>query len=279
MKKRFIPRLIALLVLTVLFVCLYPGIAEEKTDFPAWEYPLSPEILVDRRGYLTLTNQAELLDKSYSPDDLVDITARCAVKGQLREEANNALQMMFDAAEADGYKLYVKSSYRSYKTQNTMYYSRLEKVGYDDGFVAFPGSSDHQTGLGVDILNYTWTKKDGMNANFAKEAEAQWMAEHCYEYGFVIRYMEDKEDVTGIKYEPWHLRYVGPETAAYMKEKHFSLEEFTQDWRAYVADWESRGGNLDLFVGQRALPDPVIIVGFSDDQEPDICIYYPMEEE
>lgn len=279
MVKRSFLIILSLILLFASFGCTVSAIGDEERVFPAWEYPLSPEILVDRRGYLTLTNKAELLDKDFNPDDLVDITARCAVKGQLRKEANAALQDMFDAAEADGYKLYVKSSYRSYKTQNTMYYSRLSKVGYDDGFVAMPGSSDHQTGLGVDILNYAWTKKDGMNAKFANEKEAQWMAEHCCEYGFVIRYMEDKENVTGINYEPWHLRYVGLEAAAYMKEKHFSLEEFTQDWRSYVADWESRGGDLELFVRQRALPDPVIIVGFSTDMEPDICIYYSQEDE
>lgn len=279
MKNRTVFRILSFMLLSVLLICPIPVSAEGDSDFPAWEYPLSPEILADRRGYLTLTNKAELLDKDFNPDDLEDITARCAVKGQLRKDANAALQAMFDAAEADGFKLYVKSSYRSYKTQNTMYYSRLSKVGYDDGFVAVPGSSDHQTGLGVDILNYAWTKKDGMNAKFAGEKEAQWMAEHCYEYGFVVRYMEDKEDVTGINYEPWHLRYVGLETAAYMKEKHFSLEEFTQDWRSYVADWESRGGDLEAFVRRRALPDPVIIVAFSEDMEPDICIYYSQEDE
>ncbi|MBO2516786.1 MAG: hypothetical protein CW338_05825 [Clostridiales bacterium] len=279
MLKKVPVRFLSLLLLTALFACLFPVLAEETYGMPAWEYPLSPEIIADRRGYLTLANKSSLLAKDYVPGDLVDITARCAVKGQLRTAANDALQAMFDAAEADGYKLYVKSSYRSYKTQNTMYYSRLEKVGHDDGFVAMPGSSDHQTGLGVDVLNYAWTKKEGMNSAFGREKEAQWMAEHCYEFGFVIRYMEDKEDITEIRYEPWHIRYVGPEAAAYMKEMHFSLEEFTQDWQSYVAGWESRGGDLDLLVRQRAMPDPVIIVGFSEDAEPDICIYYTQEDE
>ena len=157
---------------------------------------------------------------------------------QLRKEANEALEAMFAAAQEAGYNLYVKSAYRSYSTQSSMYYNRLEKNnGRDDGLVAYPGSSDHQTGLGVDILNYEWTQKDGMNYRFAATAEAQWMDAHCQEYGFILRYMEDKEDVTGIKFEPWHFRYVGREAAVYIMENHLSLEEFTEEWQAAEAEY------------------------------------------
>ena len=145
-----------------------------------------------------------------------------------------------------------------------MYQNRLDRYGYDDGLVAYPGSSDHQTGLGVDVLNYEWTLKDGMNEKFAQTREAQWMAEHCHEYGFIIRYMEDKEDITGIKYEPWHLRYVGVEAATYIMENHLSLEEFTQEWQDYLADYESRGGNLKLLLlKMRQLP-PIIEIPTED---------------
>jgi len=174
---------------------------------------------------------------------------------------------MFDAALEDGYTLYVKSAYRSYGTQNTMYQNRLERYGYDDGLVAYPGSSDHQTGLGVDVLNYEWTQKDGMNEKFALEAEAKWMAEHCHEFGFVIRYMEDKEDITGIKYEPWHLRYVGKEVAAYMMENHLSLEEFTEEWQAYVAEFEAAGGDMKRLTIQRRYLGPIIVVSVGEDGE------------
>ena len=247
------------------------------TGMPAWEYPLSPELIADRRHLLTLTNRNSLMDSAYTPQDLVSITARCAVKGELRAVCNDALQQLFDAAERDGWKLYVKSSYRSYKTQNTMYYNRLSNVGYDDGYVAYPGSSDHQTGLGVDVLNLAWTKKDGMNEKFAETAEAQWMAAHCHEYGFVIRYMQDKEASTGIRYEPWHLRYVGLEAAAYMTEKHFSLEEFTEDWQSYLAEWEAAGGDFDGLLRLRALPEEILVTGIAPDGEEELCFYYDPE--
>ena len=138
-----------------------------------------------------------------------------------------------------------------------MYYNRYNKNGYDDGWVAYPGSSDHQTGLGVDILNYAWTQKSGMNAEFAKTPEAQWMAAHCHEYGFVIRYLADKEEITGINYEPWHLRYVGTECAAYMKENNLCLEEFTEEYQAYIASFEAQGGSFKQYCRQLStLPTP-----------------------
>ena len=252
------------LLLTLLLT--FPALGEEE---PAWEYPLSPEIIANREGYITLTNRAALLSEDYAPEDLVKVTLKRVVQGELRKAAHDALGELFQAAQAEGHTLYVKSAYRSYKTQKTMYFTRLEKQGRDDGWVAYPGSSDHQTGLGVDVLNYEWTKKDGMNEQFGNTAEAQWMAAHCHEYGFVIRYMADKEDSTGINYEPGHLRYVGREAAAYMTEMHFSLEEFTQDWQAYLAQYKAAGGDFEALLKERARLD-VTVLDVTDDGEEEI---------
>lgn len=258
--------------LFLFFLLLLPlGLGEEM---PAWEYPLEPEILADPQDYIILTNPDALLEEDYVPQDLEPVTAKRVVTGELRREANAALNRMFDAALEEGYTLYVKSVYRSYRTQKTMYYNRLEKLGRDDGMVAYPGSSDHQTGLGVDILNYEWTKKDGMNENFGNTAEARWMYDHCQEFGFVLRYMEDKEDITGINYEPWHFRYVGLEAAAYMMENHLSLEEFTKEWQAYVADFESRGGDFARLLRERARVNGVTVVDVTEDGEEELSIFY-----
>lgn len=243
-------------------------------EMPEWDYPLAPEILQNAEGYITLTNREVLLSDSYIPQDLVPITAKRTVKAELRKAANDALNAMFSAAQEAGYTLYVKSAYRSYATQRTMYYNRFEKYGRDDGLVAYPGSSDHQTGLGVDILNYEWTQKDGMNKNFALTKEAQWMAEHCQEFGFVLRYMEDKEDVTGIKFEPWHFRYVGREAAVYMMENHLSLEEFIQECQTYLSSYAARGGDFLALLRERARLNDVTVVGVSDDGEEELSIYY-----
>ena len=267
-----IRRLIAMLLAALML--LTNALTE---DMPAWEYALLPEIVNDYDGYLVLTNRQELISSDYEPNDLVYITAKRASsdKMQLRAAASEALSAMFAAAAEAGYTLYAKSAYRSYQTQKSMYNNRLEKNhGRDDGFVAYPGSSDHQTGLGVDILNYEWTKKDGMNADFAKTKEAQWMEAHCQEFGFVLRYMEDKEEVTGIKFEPWHFRYVGLAAAKYIMENHMSLEEFTQDRRNYVADWEAAGGDFEELLRRRRRMNDATIVQVFDDGEVEISIYF-----
>ena len=158
-----------------------------------------------------------------------------------------------------------------------MYYNRLEKNGgKDDGWVSYPGASDHQTGLGADILNYAWTQKDGMNEKFAQTAEAQWMAAHCHEYGFVIRYMDGKQDITGISFEPWHLRYVGPECAEYMMTNNLSLEEFTAEWQAYAAQFEQQSGmTLDAYCKLLSAPKPAVETGETgEDGDTEISMFY-----
>ncbi len=241
----------------LLLALLLPFCTLAEPETPVWNYPIGALTLQNNQGYLTLANRESLLDSTYIPDDLVKITAKRVGSFEMREQAHQALLDMFSAAQEAGYTLYVKSAYRSYQTQNTMYYNRYNKNGYDDGWVAYPGSSDHQTGLGVDILNYAWTQKDGMNAEFGKTAEAQWMAAHCHEYGFVIRYLADKEEITGINYEPWHLRYVGTECAAYMKENNLCLEEFTAEYQAYIESFEALGGDFKQYCRQlTTLPVP-----------------------
>ena len=257
-----------------LFIMLMPLAFAAKAT-PAWEYPIDPLILEDAPGFLVLTNKSTLLDPSFIPGDLVSVSLKRANACQLRKPVHDALEEMFNAAKEVGYTLYVKSAYRSYQTQNTMYYNRLERMGYDDGLVAYPGSSDHQTGMGIDVLNYEWMQKDGMNYRFAEEAEAQWMAAHCHEFGFVIRYLKDKEDVTGIDYEPWHLRYVGVEVATYMMENYLTLEEFTQEWQSYVAQFEAAGGDFKAYCKElKALPPAVETGEYGADGDSEISLFY-----
>lgn len=263
-----------LLCLLCLFIVLLPA-AKASEEMPNWEYPIDPLILEDVSGYLVLTNKSSLLDSSFVPVDLVNVTLKRENACQLRKPVLEALERMFNAAKEEGYTLYVKSAYRSYQTQNTMYYNRLERMGYDDGLVAYPGSSDHQTGMGVDVLNQKWMEKDGMNYRFAEEAEAQWMAAHCHEYGFVIRYLKDKEAVTGIDYEPWHLRYVGVEAATYMMENYLTLEEFTEEWQSYVAQFEAAGGDFKAYCKElKALPPAVETGVYGEDGDSEISLFY-----
>ncbi len=271
MRSALWKRTWAAFLLAALLFPVLPCAAE-----PEWTYPLSPLVLADKDEYLTLANKDCLLPASYEPDDLVRLSVKCTVGDtQMRKAASEALDRMFEDANAQAqFVLYVKSGYRSYQTQRTMYYNRLDKVGYDDGLVQYPGASDHQTGLGVDVLNYEWTQKDGMNYRFAQEAEAQWLALHCWEYGFVIRYESDKEELTGIKYEPWHLRYVGPEAAEYMYQRHLCLEEFTAEWQEYLARYEAEGGDFEKLVLSLNLPREIVVLETDEDGEEEISTFY-----
>ena len=149
---------------------------------------------------------------------------------------------MFEAALEDGVTLYLKSAYRSYRTQKTMYYNRLEaNHGKDDGWVTKPGASDHQTGLGCDVVPRSWRDKS-MNEKMATDPACVWMAEHCHEFGFILRYPEDKEDITEINFEPWHMRYVGVPAATYIMQNGLCLEEFHEQLQAAIDDFLLSGG-------------------------------------
>jgi zinc D-Ala-D-Ala carboxypeptidase len=262
-------------ILLLVCLALMPGPA---VCAPEWTYPLEPTVLANTRGYLTLVNTEHLLDAGYEPSDLTSVTVKSVSRFEMRKDANDALRAMFASALSDGLTLYVKSGYRDYATQKTMYYNRMDHIGSDDGVVAYPGSSDHQTGLGVDVLNYAWTKKDGMTTDFGLTPEAQWMAAHCAEYGFIIRYMDGKQAITGIMYEPWHLRYVGPEAAAYIMSHGLSLEEFTAQWQQAVQTFETAGISLREYVRQLFAPRQPVLLGVPDDTgDSDVSLFYPAQ--
>jgi len=231
--------------------------AEE--DFDAlWTFPVALEDMEPK--YIVLANKQYLLGKDFVPDPLVTIPKRKngkdgsntnngmlkAASGTMQLEGTcaAALVAMSEGAREDGMYLYLKSAYRSWKTQNTMYQNRLKKnKGKDDGWVSKAGASDHQTGLGADVIPKSWINKSGMNSKMAKEKECIWMAEHCQEYGFIVRYPEDKQEITEIHYEPWHMRYVGIPVATYIMENGLCLEEFTEQLQAAIEDYIARGGD------------------------------------
>ncbi len=159
----------------------------------------------EKYGYQVNVNKFFYLGEDYNPDDLVDLASEQGY-GSLRKEAYDAFVKMQKAAKEDGISFYATSSYRSYSTQVKIYNSYLaidpqEKV---DIYSARPGFSDHQTGLTVDIL------KSGYDfGNFYKSDASKWLLENAYKYGFICRYPEGKDNVTGYEYEPWHYRYVG----------------------------------------------------------------------
>ncbi|MGI6690164.1 MAG: M15 family metallopeptidase [Christensenellales bacterium] len=242
---------------------------------PPWTFPVRADILENRSRLLDIASRDNPLDADYVPHNLVPLKLRSVVSGpELRREAADALTRMFEAADQAGYTLYVKSAYRSYQTQSTMYANRLDKYNKDDGVVAYPGTSDHQTGLGVDILNLAWTKQDGMRPEFGQTAEAQWMASVCHEYGFILRYMDGKQDITGIIYEPWHFRYVGEEVAQYIMENNLTLEEFVEQARQAIVHYEQQGGDFYALCRELTrLPDVVELTETDSEGDSELSFY------
>ena len=147
------------------------------------------------------------------------------------------LQQMMQAADDDGVKLVICSPYRDYERQIYLFQRKIKaymkkKMSYLEAYrvtaqaVTVPGASEHQIGLALDIVTDSY---QSLNEGFEDTKAGQWLAQHSYEYGFILRYPKGKEDITGISYEPWHFRYVGKAAAKYMYEHNLTLEEFVAD--------------------------------------------------
>ena len=136
------------------------------------------------------------------------------------DEAYGALNEMIAAAREEGISLWLVSGFRSYNTQAAIYnnYVARDGVAAADRYSARAGHSEHQTGLAFDL--------NSLYQSFGTTPEGQWLAACCWEYGFIIRYPEEKEEITGYMYEPWHVRYLGKETAQDVYESGLCLEEY-----------------------------------------------------
>ncbi|MGM7703016.1 cell wall-binding repeat-containing protein [Pseudalkalibacillus sp. Hm43] len=182
---------------------------------------------------LLLVNKRRNIPASYEPERLVEPNVRFSPnvsendnKRLMNSIAEGHLERLFDAAWNDGMELYAQSGYRSYERQQEIhrYYTREYGEDYADRVSAEPGHSEHQTGLAMDVtspaVNYQLVEE------FGDTEEGRWVERNAHRFGFIIRYPEGEEDVTGYKYEPWHLRYVGESVARYMKANNKVLEEY-----------------------------------------------------
>ena len=179
--------------------------------------------------YMVLANRSSVL-----PGDFT--VAETATVGEAVVDARIAetLRQMVNDAAAAGVKLKPTNGYRSIARQQELWDARVKTLmesGLSQAdaetkaidYTSAPGTSDHNTGLGLDIVSEDHPAKD---AGFAETAAAQWLAEHAADYGFILRYPSDKTEATGMDYEPWHYRYVGSEQAHKIKESGLCLEEY-----------------------------------------------------
>ncbi|MFC6648115.1 MULTISPECIES: M15 family metallopeptidase [Paenibacillus] len=188
-------------------------------------------VVAEPESIAVMVNKQYSLPEQYKPSDLVYpdvpfIFSEKIEKRMLRREAAAALEEMFAGAKADGVNLAGVSGYRSESTQRRLFNNYVARDGEEKArtYSAMPGHSEHQTGLAIDLSG-----RDGKCAAescFAGTKEAEWLAAHAAEYGYIIRFLEGKEAITGYKYEPWHVRYVGKEIAASIAERGITLEEY-----------------------------------------------------
>lgn len=156
---------------------------------------------------IMIVNKTYSLPATYNPNGMTPETAAAFAELQT-------------AAKADGYTMNSVSDFRSYETQDTLYHNYVARDGQEaaDRFSARAGHSEHQTGMAIDV-NYAGDA-------FNETPEAKWLAENSWKYGFIIRYPQDKEDITGFKYESWHIRYLGKEWAKKIYDSGLTLEEY-----------------------------------------------------
>ena len=215
MKKRRIKRKIKILLIFV-FITSFIVLS---IDLNNKNHMIEIEQLDDYK-YI-LVNKENRLSKNFKPSNLVEVKKCSQGKFYLEEETAKAYQQMCLDSIKEELNFSINSAYRSYDEQKKLYKEYLKIYGKDyvDKYVAVAGYSEHQTGLAIDLesLDYDF---------FKYSKEYLWVKENAHNYGFIIRYQEGKEDITGYSAEEWHIRYVGKKVAKYIYENNIAFEEY-----------------------------------------------------
>ncbi|MDF2036294.1 M15 family metallopeptidase [Cytobacillus oceanisediminis] len=219
---------------------------ESKNEMSAEKDPLSLEtsyfnevkvvngrnVIQNPENVLVLVNKQFSLPDGYEPLQLVIPEVAFSFgkldleKSYMRQDAAKALETLFAGALNEGVELFAVSGYRSYARQSQVFEAEVKRAGREKAVqaVAIPGSSEHQTGLSMDISSRSANLE--LSEKFGETNEGNWLAENAHRYGFILRYPKGKETITGYQYEPWHFRYVGHEAAKVIYEKKWTLEEY-----------------------------------------------------
>jgi D-alanyl-D-alanine carboxypeptidase len=198
---------------------------EEEPFVPATEMDLDPSSIT------VFVNKEYALPKDYKPVKMVtpDVVFNLITYDErtlMRPEAADALEKLFNEAKKEGIILYGISGYRSYERQYKIFTNNIVNKGkaYTLRYSAVPGTSEHQTGLAIDVSAESLDYK--LSSNFASSPEGIWLAKNAHNYGYIIRYPEGNEKITGYAFEPWHIRYVGKGLATYLYNNEMTLEEY-----------------------------------------------------
>ena len=189
----------------------------------------------DIDGTLFLINRQNAVSELYVPP-VREVVAN-GMNQSMRDDAATALEEMFEAAKEDGVRLSVVSGYRSYSKQATIYQRKVATTGSEekaDELVARAGTSEHQLGLAMDVSK---NGSSSLTERFAETEEGQWVYQNAHRFGFIVRYLEGYEEITGYSYEPWHVRYVGREHAAAIYASQEPMETYMTDYKLQVYDF------------------------------------------
>lgn len=237
MNKRIISLFLALLSLAAIL-----SLASCKKKEENWKDDM----------YLVLVNKSNTLNSDYAPENLVTLDVGYTTGGkyiELESATAEAAKRMIDAMRADNITdVSVTSGYRAYERQKQLFegycaeekaahptWSDKEVKDYVLTYSAYPGTSEHQSGLCLDLIttemvglwNYgSETPDNPYDKGFAETAAYEWLSKHAHEYGFILRYPENKTGITGYSYESWHYRYVGVDHATKIKNGGLTLEEY-----------------------------------------------------
>lgn len=208
---------------------------EETTEEPSTEEKItyigtvvgytSKGYVISEKNGITYVNNVLVANKTYSLPASYN-------PGDLLSECARAFKAMQSAASSEGLSIWNASGFRSYELQESLYnrYSARDGKEAADRYSARPGHSEHQSGLAIDLNEITNAFKD--------TKEGKWVAANCHKYGFILRYPQGKEAQTGYMYEPWHIRYVGVDTATAIYNSGLCLEEYFGITSAYAVTAE-----------------------------------------
>ena len=238
MFKKTVKATAAAIALTALLSSCGGGLPDfdYRIDMDQYE----KHVTVTGKDYLILVNKQNPCGEDYVPDDLTTLPAELTLYGKeikLEKNAAKAAEALVLELRARGFEdIAVTSGYRDYPYQQVLYNTYLgkEMEKHPDWTVeqcraevltysALPGESEHQTGLCLDLIS---TENVVLDETFAEHPSYSWLVENAHRFGFILRYPEGKEDVTGYSYEPWHYRFVGVKAATAIYEKGLTLEEY-----------------------------------------------------
>ena len=198
------------------------AIVNVHANYNWYEFDLNTDTTLNEK---LIVNKFYHLDQNYAPDDIVTVSNAYAYEGnKLRQIAYDAFIDMWNAAKEDNIKLVINSSYREYEKQASIYEDYKNWYGQTkaDKQAARPGYSEHQTGLVIDVFS-----SDNQLTGTFKDSEGyKWLKENAYKYGYIERYPDGKEYLTGYEFESWHWRYVGVDAATVIQNENITFDEY-----------------------------------------------------